>query len=232
MDVYQTEEEQVESLKKWWSENSRSIIFGVGLGLIAIFGWQGWKDQTRTHALEASDIYQQLEQSVKDAEYDAAFLLATQIDESYGDTAYAGLAGLQKAKALIEKGDKKSAIETLEKTASISDNQSIQHIARIRAFRIRVGEGDMAAVITDIESVIKEENGINPGEFIGQYEALKGDAYQLLGDVEQARYSYIAALRGSTLDRRLIQLKLDDLGPPTATKVVEKSEPSVNAESK
>jgi len=231
MDVYQTEEEQVESLKKWWAENSRAIIFGVGLGLFAIFGWQSWKDQAQTHALEASDIYQQLANSVKEAEYDAALLLAAQIDETYGDTPYAGLAGLQTAKALMETGDKVAAIETLEKTALIAGNNSIQHVARIRAFRIRIGDGDMTAVIADIESVIKEENGINPGEFIGQYEALKGDAYRLLGDVEQARYGYIAALRNATLDRRLIQLKLDDLGPPPA-KAIEQKEPSVNTESK
>jgi len=61
-----------------------------------------------------------------------------------------------------------------------------------------------------------EEKGVNPGEFIGQYEALKGDAYRLLGDIEKARHDYIAALRNATLDRRIIQLKLDDLGPPPA----------------
>ncbi|MBL4773186.1 MAG: tetratricopeptide repeat protein [Alcanivoracaceae bacterium] len=74
----------------------------------------------------------------------------------------------------------------------------------------------MQDVITDIDSVMAEEGGINPGEFIGKYEELKGDAYRLLDDVEQARYGYIAALRTATLDRRLVQLKLDDLGPPPA----------------
>ena len=74
----------------------------------------------------------------------------------------------------------------------------------------------MNGVIADIDSVMAEEKGVNPGEFIGQYEALKGDAYRLLGDIEKARHGYIAALRNATLDRRIIQLKLDDLGPPPA----------------
>ncbi|MBV1913380.1 MAG: tetratricopeptide repeat protein [Cycloclasticus sp.] len=216
MDVYQTEEEQVESIKKWWAENSRSIIFGVGLGLIGLFGWQSWQEKTRTHVLEASDTYQSLAQSMKDSKFDAAILLANEIDETYSDTPYAALAGMHKAKAQIETGDRKGAIESLEKVATTADNNSIQHIARVRAFKLRIADGDMTGVIADIDSVIAEENGINPGEFIGQYEALKGDAYRLLGDVEKARHGYIAALRNATLDRRLIQLKLDDLGPPPA----------------
>ena len=226
MDVYQTEEEQVESIKKWWAENSRSIIFGVGLGLISIFGWQSWKERAHTHALEASDVYQQLALSMKDSKFDAAILLADEIDKTYADTPYAALAGMQKAKAQIEKGDRKGAVESLEKVAAADGNNSIQHIARVRAFRIRIGDGDIKGVIEDVDSVIAEENGINPGEFIGQYEALKGDAYRLLGDIEKARYGYIAALRTATLDRRLIQLKLDDLGPPPANFVGDSSEPA------
>ncbi|HIG79797.1 MAG TPA: tetratricopeptide repeat protein, partial [Cycloclasticus sp.] len=88
---------------------------------------------------------------------------------------------------------------------------------------------EMEAVIADIDSVIAEKNGVNPGEFIGQYEALKGDAYRLLGDVEKARFGYIAALRTATLDRRLIQLKLDDLGPPPAS-FADDSSAAVNSE--
>jgi len=230
MDVYQTEEEQVESIKKWWAENSRSIIFGVGLGLISLFGWQSWQEKTHTHALEASDVYQQLAQSMKDSKFDASILLAEEIGKTYGDTPYAALAGMQKAKAQIATGDRKGAVESLEKVAATDGNNSIQHIARVRAFRIRIGDGDMNGVIADIDSVIAEENGVNPGEFIGQYEALKGDAYRLLGDVEKARYGYIAALRNATLDRRLIQLKLDDLGPPPVNFADESAEPVAEIE--
>jgi len=94
-----------------------------------------------------------------------------------------------------------------------ADNDSIQHIARVRAFKLRIANGDMNGVITDIDSLIAEEDGLNPGEFISQYETLKGDAYRLLGDTEKARNGYIAGLRTATVGRRLIQLKLDNLGP-------------------
>ena len=214
MDVYQTEEEQVESLKKWWAENSRSIIFGVGLGLFAIFGWQSWKDHTQTQALEASDLYQQMIRSIEADNLDAALQLSNEINKTYAGTPYVGLSGLQEAKIHLQKGERKKAVTTLMLVAKDATNNSIQHVARLRAFRIKLGSGDVKAVIQDVDDVMAEKNGVNPGEFIGQYEALRGDAYRLLGDVKQARNSYIAALRNATLDKRLIQLKLDDLGPP------------------
>lgn len=216
MDVYQTEEEQVESIKKWWAENSRAIIFGIGLGLFAVFGWQAWKDQQQSHAVEASDLYQQLVTTMQKPNFDAAISLAVELDEKYTETPYGALAGLYKAKAELERTDSKAAVASLERVVEIADNNSIQHVARLRAFRIRVGEGDVEGVIKDVDSVLAEENGVNPGEFIGQYEEIKGDGYRLLGDVEKARHGYIAALRTATLNRRLIQLKLDDLGPPPA----------------
>jgi len=214
MDSYQTEEEQVESIKKWWADNSRSIIFGVALGLIGLFGWQSWQEKTRTSTLEASDVYQQLVQTMKASKFDEAIQLANEINEKYDDTPYAALAGLHKAKAQVETANRTAAVESLEKVAKTASNQSIQHIARVRAFKLRIANGDMSGVIADIDSLLAEEDGLKPGEFISQYDALKGDAYRLLGDTEKARSAYIAALRKATMGRQLIQLKLDNLGPP------------------
>jgi len=216
MDIFQSEEEQVESIKKWWAENSKSLMLGVGAGLLALFSWQTWDENKRTHTLEASDVYQELTKVIQEDKFDAAIVLANQIDKTYSDTPYAALAGLQKAKAQLKTADRKSAVESLEKVASNATNNSLQHIARIRSFRIRIADGEMKSVIADIDAVINEEGGINPGEFVGQYEALKGDAYRLLGDIEKSRNSYIVALRSATLESRLLQLKLDDLGPPPA----------------
>lgn len=216
MDVYQTEEEQVESIKKWWAENSRAIFFGIGLGLLGLFAWQNWKDEVHTQAVEASDRYMQLEKAVKESQFDEALLLAAELETSYADTPYAAIAGLQAAKIEMEKGEREAAIKTLEKVAAAPGNNSIQHVARIRSFRIRIGLGELSEVIADINVLIAGENGTNPGEFIGQYQTLKGDSYHLLNQVEPARSAYKDALKTATIDSRLIQLKLDDLGPAPA----------------
>jgi len=216
MDIFQSEEEQVESIKKWWAKNANAVMLGVGAGLLAIFSWQTWNENNRAHTLEASDVYQELTKTINEEKFDAAIVLANQIDTSYSDTPYAALAGLQKAKAQLKVSDRKAAVASLEKVANEAGNNSLQHIARIRSLRIRIADGEMTQVIVDIDAVINEAGGVNPGEFLGQYEALKGDAYRLLGNVEKARNAYIISLRSATLEARLLQLKLDDLGPPPA----------------
>ena len=60
MDVYKTEEEQVEAIKKWWNENGKSIIVGIVVGITAIFGWRGYEARTATEAKAASILYEQL----------------------------------------------------------------------------------------------------------------------------------------------------------------------------
>ena len=37
--VDNTEEEQVEQIKKWWNSNGKQIIAGAVIGLAGIWGW-------------------------------------------------------------------------------------------------------------------------------------------------------------------------------------------------
>ncbi len=60
MDVYKTEEEQVEAIKKWWQENGKSIIAGVVIGITAIFGWRAYDNHTAVQAEAASTLYEQM----------------------------------------------------------------------------------------------------------------------------------------------------------------------------
>ena len=43
MEPYNTEEEQVEALRRWWDENGRSTIAAIVIALAAGFGWQAWQ---------------------------------------------------------------------------------------------------------------------------------------------------------------------------------------------
>ena len=45
MEDYRTEEEQIEALKRWWSENGKSIVIGIALAGASVFGWRAWQDQ-------------------------------------------------------------------------------------------------------------------------------------------------------------------------------------------
>jgi len=219
MDIYQSEEEQVESLKKWWSENSRSIILGISIGLISIFGWQGWKSHVQTQSIEASALYQQLTKAMQGVDSKKAILIAENIKDAYSSTPYAALAGLQKAQAQVQLQNIEDAIEELVAVADTASDPSIQHVARLRALRLRLNEANAEMVLKDIAAVLGNNKS---GKFMAQYEVLKGDANLILGDVEQARLSYILALENTSPDSPLTQLKLDNLGPAPVSNMLPK----------
>ena len=56
MSTYQTDEEQVEAIKRWWKENGKSVIGGIVLRFAVIGGWQGWQGYQRNQGEAASMI--------------------------------------------------------------------------------------------------------------------------------------------------------------------------------
>jgi len=54
------EHEQGELVQKWLRENVLTILVGVGLGLVLIFGWQQWRSHRARHDLEAATQYEVL----------------------------------------------------------------------------------------------------------------------------------------------------------------------------
>ena len=39
IEISDSEEEQVDKIKKWWDANGKQIIAGAVLGLAGVFGW-------------------------------------------------------------------------------------------------------------------------------------------------------------------------------------------------
>ena len=60
MEIYTTEEEQVEALKKWWRENGKAVIAGFIIGFGAIFGWREWQAHVTEEAQKASRQFQEM----------------------------------------------------------------------------------------------------------------------------------------------------------------------------
>jgi len=100
---YETEEQQVEAIKKWWHENGRSVILGVVIGAAAIFGWQGWGKYQIKQSEAASDEYTAtLDALQQDGD---PVVLAESLQSEYSDSMYSIMASLAAAKDRIEAED-------------------------------------------------------------------------------------------------------------------------------
>jgi predicted negative regulator of RcsB-dependent stress response len=45
---YETEEQQVDAIKKWWHENGTMLIVGAVVGLAGLWGWRYYGETVST----------------------------------------------------------------------------------------------------------------------------------------------------------------------------------------
>lgn len=202
MAIYETEEEQVDALKRWWKENGRSTITGVIVGIVIIVGWNIWQDYKQNQALQASALYAQLLNAQNEGNLESAEKIAERIQEQFGRTAYSDYTGLFRAKIKVQQGDLAAARQSLE--AVTKSGGEIAQVARLGLIRILLAKGEYEQGLQMIAEA-KYSDG-----FSGAYDELKGDFYVALDRLGEARTAYQAALR-SGHKSPLLQFKLDDI---------------------
>ena len=208
MDIYRTEEEQVEALKKWWQENGKSIVAGLVIGFSAIFGWRAWQDHIQTHAEAASSEYQHMIVAVQQNDNETARKHAQSILDGYQSTSYARFAELLLARLAVEDKDYQKAEEFLQQVISKSSSDQIKHIARLRLARVFLSQDRLK----EAEALV---NTSDKGKFLAEYEEVRGDIFIRQGMTDAARDAYRLALANSEAseqDRAILQIKMDVLG--------------------
>lgn len=114
VDIYATETEQVEQIKKLWREYGIATLVGVLIALIVGFGWRHWQER-REHILEhASMRYEQLVTNAVNGNSDAVENIAIRLIGRYPQTPYAEFAALQLARQDVYQGKLDDAAERLD----------------------------------------------------------------------------------------------------------------------
>ncbi len=212
MEIYETEEEQVAAIKRWWKENGTSTIIGVVLGVAILVGWNIWKQGQQDTANKASAIYSQLTTQVEQNKVDAVEKINTQLNEEYGSTAYASYATLMLVKTKVQQGDLETAKSLLKKVMQQAKTSELKHIARLRLIKLMLATGQYE----DGLRIIAEADQTTIEGFSANYDELTGDLYVALDRLGEARTAYQQAIRQGAKSA-LLQFKLDDL---TATEIV------------
>jgi predicted negative regulator of RcsB-dependent stress response len=208
VDVYKTEEEQVEAIKKWWSENGKSIITGVVLGITAIFGWRAYDSHTALQAEAASTLYEQMIVAARQNDNENISVYANRIIDGYKSSTYSVFAAMMLAKVAAEAGELDQAEAHLRWVLDNNSQAELEHIARLRLTRIFIAADKL-------ELAAETLNVSKPGEFVARYEELRGDIYAKQGKSEEAQLAYeksLANTQASEEARSVLQMKLDNLG--------------------
>lgn len=215
MAIYDSEEEQVEQLKKWWQTNSQAVIIGVAAGLCLMFAGNFWKSYQQDKRMQASTLYSQLLDADSKDQPEQIEKLNKQIAVQYGSTAYAHYAALFDAKTKVKQGDLVAAKAVLQKVIAEADDD-LKNVARLRLISLMLATSEYEAGL----KLISETNAASMKGFSSSYEELKGDLYVALDRVDEARTAYENALRDGA-QSPLLQFKLDDLTAPAGPTVVQ-----------
>ena len=206
------EEEQVEALKKWWSENGKSTLAGLGIGLAAVVGWQSWQTWELSQAELASVRYEQLANDAAADRHGEALSQAEALAEEFPDSAYASLASLIAARAAVRSGDPGKARQHLQWVAEHAAFPELVPIARLRLARLMLEA-------REYDGALAELGRIESAAFQGRVRELQGDIQYARGDSAAARESWETVLAGAELSpstRVRVRMKLDDLGEYTS----------------
>jgi len=220
MAEYETEEQQVEALKKWWADNGRAVLLGIGLGLALIFGWRAWQGHKVTVAQEASSAYSEVMQSLEAEDGGDEFLGKVEaIKEQHGGSSYAAMASLAEARFHVEKNDLPDAESALRWTIDKGTFTEIKSIARLRLSRVLNAQSKHDEAL----SVLDEVSSSNYSSLVNE---IRGDIHLDSGNAKEALAAYRRAQAGDgavSSPNENLQMKLDDLAVPESSPSDDKS---------
>ena len=200
INVADTEDEQVEQIKKWWKSNGKQIIAGAVIGLAGIWGWNYYSTYQDQKAFEARALYLNY---ASDSSNLGAY---EKLTEDFANNSYTDQASLLMVKNLFDEGNYAEAlklIEPLTKHSNIMITSSA--ILRLASIYLQTSQHDKALEL--LQSYSDESFG-------GLVHNLMGDIYLDIGNKSEAQKHFNKALDAVTKNSnlgQLIQIKLDDL---------------------
>lgn len=210
MSAYDHEEqEQLAAIKGWWNQYGGLALLGVTLVLAAAAAWNGWQWYQRSKAVEAGQVYAELQRVAGAKDLGKVKAAAGTIMENYPRTIYAPLAALTSAKAHFDGNDLKTARVQLQWVVDNARDPEIQSIARLRLATLLIDE----KAYDDALKVLEAKHDAN---FAARFLEVRGDVLAAAGRKADARTAYKAAMdKADPRDpntRELLQMKLDGLG--------------------
>lgn len=203
MEIYSTEEQQVDAIKQFWKDYGTSILVGAVVGLGGLYGWNTYSDMKITAAQKASEAFQAASVQVND---EAALAGAVaSFSKEHGQAGYQAMLDLLLAKSAVEAGELAKAEDALKKVIAAKPGAGLDMVATIRLARLQAEQGQVGTALATLEQV-------TDAAFAAQKEELKGDFLVRQGELDKAKLAYQAAMdKGGVSASPALKMKLDNL---------------------
>lgn len=199
-----SDDEKAEALKRWWSENGKSIIGGIVIGLALVFGWRYWGTYQQQQAAQASQEFDVFAQALQADNLDSAEAINQTLRADYASTPYDYFAALELARVYVSQKDLPSAKAQLEYAAAQADLEGLKAMANVRLARVllAMNEADAAAALA------KQYSGT---AFAGEFAHIEGDIALASGDKAAALSAYQKALDANGSNQAFIEMKINQV---------------------
>lgn len=199
--------EQSERVQKWLRQNGLSIVAGVVIGLVAIFGWQQWRKHQANHQAEAAQLYDEIQAAAAVGMNTAVDSLAAELQKDFADTPYALFAATDQAQQLVQAHQLDKALIPLTWAEQHATDPALKALTQLRIARVQLARGDTAQALAALDRM-------PPKSYEALSEELRGDVLVKVGRPDDARKAYEAAkaaLGGNAQQGGDLQMKIDDL---------------------
>lgn len=206
-----TEEEQLETIKKWWKKYGNLITVFLSVVLICVAGYRylNWhQDKVKQ---QASIAYENMMGALSNHDIKSVRSFATELTKDYSSTVYADIARLTLAKVYVDKNKLADAQNELQQVVENGHMPALKQIAKIRIARIMAASKDYTKALDELSS-------IEDKTYLPVINELKGDIYDATGQYQNALNSYRSAItdvKGHGLGNLFLEMKTNELANKT-----------------
>lgn len=172
MSRYETEEEQIDAIKKWWNKNGTQLLSAVLVIVLAVSGWRYWTNTQYVNAANASSMHELLQLNFQQGSFGEVSREALKLMQEQPQSPYAASVALMHATFSYKKGEVNQAIENLNWVLDNAQESHLKVVAQTRLARIFADQDNF----TEAQNMIAALNS------------------QKLNATQQGNVDYIAAL--------------------------------------
>ncbi|MDN5680265.1 MAG: YfgM family protein [Ewingella sp.] len=204
MEVYTTENEQVDAVRRFFAENGKALAIGVVLGIAALGGWRYWQSHESSAMADSSVAFQQANQAVTDKKAQGVENLEKFAQSNKNN--YGVFASLQLADHFVEAKDFANAEKQLVAAQSQAKEENLLSLVSLRLARVQSQQ-------KKFDDALKTLDGVKGEGWIALQQDVRGDVLLAKGDAKGAREAFSKGLdsKPSQTLQNVLRMKLNNL---------------------
>ncbi|WP_145578394.1 YfgM family protein [Yersinia mollaretii] len=204
MEVYTTDNDQVDAVRRFFSENGKALAVGVVLGIGALVGWRYWQSHQNTAMTEASSAYQQASDALSANSADGVTLAEKFVQGNKNN--YGVLAGLELAHHFVEQNEFDKAAQQLTQALGQTKDENLLSLINLRLARLQLQ-------LKKTDEALKTLDAVQGEGWTAMAQDVRGDALLSKGDISGARAAYSKGVESNASQalQALLRMKLNNL---------------------